>query len=58
MRQVKIVATDEMMPHQIEETLNEILAEIHNDGCIVEKTKYCVDGTTGTINTVVIEYEK
>ena len=57
MRQVKVVATDELMPHQIEETLNEVLAEIHNNGGFVEKTEYVVCHQYGTITAVVIEYE-
>ena len=58
MKQVKIVPTDEMAPHQIEETLNEILAKIHKDGGYVEKTEYCIERTSGTMKMVVIEYEE
>ena len=56
MRQVKMIPTSELQPHEMETTVNEIMQEIYQNGGYVEKTKYCVD-KDGDLEMVIIEYE-
>lgn len=56
MRQVKMIPTSELQPHEMEATVNEIMREIHQKGGYVEKTQYCVD-KDGDLEMVIIEYE-
>ena len=56
MRQVKIIPTSGLEPHEMEATVNEAMQEIHQGGGYVEKTKYCVD-KDGDLEMVIIEYE-
>lgn len=57
MRQVKVIATDELLPHEIEKTVNEVLQELDANGRCVTKTKYCID-KTGDLNMVIIEHDE
>ena len=58
MKQVKIIPTTEMEPHEAEATINEIMTKIHKDGGYIEKTEYCIERTGGTLKMVISEYEE
>ncbi|MBQ8805932.1 MAG: hypothetical protein IJZ68_05565 [Bacteroidaceae bacterium] len=57
MRQVKVIATDELLPHEIEEAVNEVMQELDANGRHVTKTKYCIN-KDGDLNMVIIEHDE